>query len=165
MNTLLMEYINGIKTATSLSNLRNNLRPLLSRNFTFSSGNHIGKKNEFSNHILLKLNLYVNPKINNNTIKFKNITQKITIQNNKITHINEKISQSGGIGYTYSVQLNPIAGKPVINSYYNSSRPIFNGDLLKGGKQKGGKFNTGYTLDLENNHINVLPQYRAISNK
>ncbi len=49
------------------------------------------------------------------------------------------------------VEDTPIAGKPVIRSYYDCCRPIFS----------GGKADSGYYLDVDGNHLVVQPQYRA----
>lgn len=49
------------------------------------------------------------------------------------------------------VEDTPIAGKPVIRSYYDCCRPVFS----------GGKADSGYYLDVAGNHLVVQPQYRA----
>jgi hypothetical protein len=57
----------------------------------------------------------------------------------------------GGQGYSVMVEDTPIAGKPVIRSYYDCCRPVFS----------GGKADSGYYLDVGGNHLVVQPQYRA----
>jgi hypothetical protein len=61
-----------------------------------------------------------------------------------------KSKQKGGQGYSVMVEDTPIAGKPVIRSYYDCCRPIFS----------GGKADSGYYLDIKN-HIGLQPEYRA----
>ena len=123
-------------------------------------------------------------------IKFYNknniTTQYLYLEDFKINSITEKTSkkiQRAGQGYTVSVGKNPVGGQPVINGYYDCCRPIFLGSLMNGGdkttqnktknqnkqnktkkQQKGGKANSGYYLDIKNNHLVVQPQYRAYYN-
>lgn len=174
----IQNYVNGIKTASSLTNLKNNLRPVLSRNFHFhSESNSKGNKTEFNNYLYGNSAFYTNARvsINNSTVRFSNngksVSQKLYLdKENKISSIQEipRKNQSGGMGYTTNVSINPVGGQPVISQYYNCCRPIYNGDLLKGGKskkktvQKGGKRSLFYYLDVADNHFNVLPQYKQI---
>ena len=185
LHLLIQKYLDSIKYATSITNLSTKLRPILTRDFQFhihgALGEMSGKKNEFSRFIFSRQNIYEpEPKINFKsqnevTIKFlhnNNITtQHIHLEDFKISSINEQSNprkQKGGQGYTVSVGKNPIAGQPVISSYYDCCRPVFFGSLMQGGKkqtkQKGGKANSGYYLDIKNNHLVVQPQYRAYYN-
>ena len=80
----------------------------------------------------------------------------------KINYFSEEVSKAnksartrkthkGGQGYSVMVEDTPIAGKPVIRSYYDCCRPVFS----------GGKADSGYYLDVGGNHLVVQPQYRA----
>jgi len=143
-------------------------------------GSDSGKKSMFSRIIFSRQKYYVNPpKIrekNNNIIlityiyeKYK-IIQKLYLENFKINYFSEEVvkikkkriqkqgqkgeqkgEQKGGQGYSVIVGETPIAGKPVIRSYYDCCRPIFS----------GGKADSGYYLDVGGNHLVVQPQYRA----
>lgn len=176
---IIEKYIDCIKNSTSNSNLSNKLRPILSRKFSFQLGNKNGGKTDFPGVLLNKKNNFENSSIrfyNNGkaTISFKNKSGNkfkhiLTLEDDKITSVTEKNTskQNGGQGYVVNTSLSPIAGKPVITPYYECCRPIFNGSLLTGGKrkkQKGGKADTGYYLDVAGDHLNVLPQYRAYYN-
>ena len=84
------------------------------------------------------------------------IIQTLYLDNFKINYFSEvvtkkKRTQKGGQGYSVMVEDMPIAGKPVIRSYYDCCRPIFS----------GGKADSGYYLDVDGNHLVVQPQYRA----
>lgn len=155
-------YLDNINSASSKSNMMDRMRPILSKYFLFNDES--GKKTYFSKLLYNNKDYLKNskPKISiknnkNATISFNKLKHKIYLdENNQINKINIKNTQSGGIGYTYAVGMSPIAGKPVISSYYNCCRPIFNGSLL----QNGGKLNTAYYLDVSKNQINVLPQYK-----
>lgn len=159
-----------------------------SKNFTYNIkgtlGDHQGNSDEYRKFINTRPKIYKEGKTNikmqspnKALVTFKtnsglNIKQDIDIDNeNKIVKITEEDKvlnkvMKGGQGYTYNVSINPVGGQPVVSPYYQCCRPIFFGDLLKGGgnkKQKGGKVLTGYRFDLGENHLNVLPQYRAYS--
>lgn len=172
-----------------VSNLKNNSEGItryFSGNFNYqingTLGDHSGNAEEYKKFVNTRQKIYKEGK---NSIKMQspkralvtfktnsgiNIKQKIDLDDeNRIVKIYEenavlKKVMKGGQGYTYNVSINPVAGQPVVSPYYNCCRPIFFGDLLKGGgKQKGGKVLTGYRFDLGDNHLNVLPQYRAYS--
>lgn len=185
---LIHKYLDYLKYSTSITNLSTKMRPILTRDFQFHIygilGEMSGKKNEFSRFMFPRQKYYEDnqPKIyfknkNEVTIKFHfnniSITQHLYLENFQISSITETVSnktQRGGQGYTVNVGQNPVGGKPVISSYYDCCRPIFLGSLMQGGKkkqqkiQKGGKANSGYYLDLKNNHLVVQPQYRAYYN-
>jgi len=158
------KYISNLNS-DELSSFKNNMREILSKKVSFQLG---GKECNKKNHLYellfsMKKNL-VSPKIktNNNlvSINFKNISHSLHLDSNyKISKIIQSPNQSGGGGFTYAVNLNPVGGQPIINGYLSCCRPIFYGNLLKGG-QKGGRLNTAYYLDIEGDHLNVLPQYR-----
>ena len=142
-------------------------------------GSDSGKKSMFSRVIFSRQKYYENlAKIrikNKNTIiitySYDNytITQTLFIDNFKINYFSEEVSianksartrtrirtktkiHKGGQGYSVMVEDTPIAGKPVIRSYYDCCRPIFS----------GGKADSGYYLDVGGNHLVVQPQYRA----
>ncbi len=163
---VLDKYIKTIKNTDTKEYLESNLDSVIA----------MSKKNKslFYDYLIKNKNFFYNSKTrtykkndNNMTITFskdnKKINQDIHLgSNNKIKILNK--SQSGGVGYTYQVGLNPIAGKPVISPYLECCAPIFNGQLLQGGgkkiKQKGGRLNTAYYLDVAAPHFNVVPQYR-----
>jgi len=172
ISILIYRFIDSIKYATSHTNLSIKLIPLLSRSFTYNIfgelGRDSGKKSMFSRTIFSRQKYYENnPKIrvkNNNIIVIKysyekyTITQTIYLENIKINYFSEEVAkktrqkkQKGGQGYSVIVGENPIAGKPVIRSYYDCCRPIFS----------GGKADSGYYLDVGGNHLVVQPQYRA----
>lgn len=191
---LIHKYLDNLKYSTSITNLSTKMRPILSRNFQFHVhgilGDMSGKKNEFARFMFPRQRFYeeTHPKINFKNqneiiLKFQfnniSITQHIHLENFLIASITEEVSnrkQRGGQGYTVSVGQNPVGGKPVISGYYDCCRPIFLGSLMQGGNksentkkqpkktQKGGKANSGYYLDLKNNHLVVQPQYRAYYN-
>lgn len=162
-------FIDSIKYATSKTNLSIKLNPILERTFTYNIlgelGKYSGKKSLFS-EVLFSRQKYYNsdPKIlmkNTNMIVmsfiYKNysITQTLYLHNFKINYFSEvatknKSKQKGGQGYSVMVEDTPIAGKPVIRSYYDCCRPIFS----------GGKADSGYYLDIKN-HIGLQPEYRA----
>ena len=175
---LAQNFIDSIKYSTSIKNLSIKLKKLLSRSFTYNIfgelGSNSGKKLMFSQIIFLRQKYYENEsKIiikNKNTIIIKytykkfTITQTLFIENLKINYLSEEVSkkkrfqkifrksgQKGGQGYSVMVEDTPIAGKPVIRSYYDCCRPIFS----------GGKADSGYYLDVGGNHLVVQPQYRA----
>jgi hypothetical protein len=171
---LAKNFIDIVKYSTSIKNLSIKLKKLLSRSFTYNIfgelGSNSGKKFMFSQIIFLRQKYYENEsKIiikNKNTIiikyNYKNftITQTLFIENLKINYFSEEVSQKkrfqkrgqiGGQGYSVMVEDTPIAGKPVIRSYYDCCRPVFS----------GGKADSGYYLDVGGNHLVVQPQYRA----
>ena len=175
---LAQNFIDSIKYSTSIKNLSIKLKKLLSRNFTYNIfgelGSNSGKKLMFSQNIFLRQKYYENEskiKIKNKNIiiiKFTykkfTITQTLFIEKLKINYLSEEVSkkkrfqkifrksgQKGGQGYSIMVEDTPIAGKPVIRSYYDCCRPIFS----------GGKADSGYYLDVGGNHLVVQPQYRA----
>jgi len=171
-------YIDTIRFGTSISFMATKLRPLLSRNFIFNIygylGNITGKKTDFARFMHSRQNFY---KTSNPVIKFLNnkevlvtfknpnivFKQRIYLENFKIEKIEEEDSlrrskKKGGQGYTINPSINPVAGQPIVCSYYDCCRPIFFGSLMKGGKA-----NSSYRFDLKCNHLNVLPQYRAIN--
>ena len=89
--------------------------------------------------------------------KYK-IIQTLYLENFKINYLSEEVTKKtsrkslkGGQGYSVMVEDTPIAGKPVIRSYYDCCRPVFS----------GGKADSGYYLDVGGNHLVVQPQYRA----
>jgi hypothetical protein len=163
-------FIDSIKYATSKTNLSIKINPILERIFTYNLigelGKYSGKKSLFS-EVLFSRQKYYNsdPKIlmkNANMIilifYYKNytITQTLYLDNFKINYFSEVVTknkkkQKGGQGYSVMVEDTPIAGKPVIRSYYDCCRPIFS----------GGKADSGYYLDVDGNHLVVQPQYRA----
>lgn len=165
-NTIISEYISILKNFNSREYLEKNLEQILSLNKK--------QKSSFYDYIIKNKVFFNNAKSrkykksdNELTITFKKDDKKIKQEihlgsNNKIKILDK--NQSGGIGYTYQVGLNPIAGKPVITPYLECCAPIFNGTLLQGGgkikKQKGGRLNTAYYLDVAAPHLNVVPQYR-----
>lgn len=173
INILSQKLIDSLKYSTSKTNLAIKLSPILSRNFTYNIfgefGSDAGKKSMFSPVIFARQKYYDSqPKIqikNNNTIIITYtynkyiITQTLFIENFKITYFSEKVSKKttrknnhkGGQGYSVMVEDIPIAGKPVIRSYYDCCRPVFS----------GGKADSGYYLDVGGNHLVVQPQYRA----
>ncbi len=166
---LVNRFIDSIKYATSKTNLSIKLIHILSRRFTYNIsgelGKDYGKKSMFPNIIFLRQKYYGNqPKIrvkNHNIIVIKYSYEKYTIiqtlylENLKINYFSEVVTkknpQKGGQGYSVIVGETPIAGKPVIRSYYDCCRPIFS----------GGKADSGYYLDVGGNHLVVQPQYRA----
>lgn len=179
IHLLIENYIDRVKHATSVSNLQIKLRPILSRNFNYSiemgNGIKVGRKTDFSSYLYARQTFYEDAKT---TVKIigskeatvifktpqKSVKQIIYLGDNyqiiAIKEVKINSNQNGGIGYTYDVGMNPIAGRPVITPYLNCCKPIFNGQLL----QNGGKINADYYLDIADNHLNVLPQYRARGN-
>lgn len=170
-------YLKIIQTAPNKTSLKKNISPLLSENFYFHNSSSNVKKSSFLNHLFTNQDFYKSSKakvkmnLTNSTIQFQNqnnsISQSLYLDsNNKISIIqqNNPTQQSGGQGYYYNPGINPVAGQPVVNSYLSCCRPIFNGSLLKGGskkkEQKGGKRSLIYYLDVADNHLNVLPQYK-----
>jgi hypothetical protein len=167
---LAKSFVDSIKYATNIKNLSIKLKNILSRNFTYNIsgklGSYSGKKSMFSRIIFSRQKYYENDeKItikNNNTIivkyTFKKyiIIQTLFIENLKINYLSEEVllektRQKGGQGYSVMVENTPIAGKPVIRSYYDCCRPVFS----------GGKADSGYYFDVGGNHLVVQPQYRA----
>jgi len=186
---LLERYIDAIQHSISQQNLHTKLKGILSRKFHFKIGSESGDARVFEKYIFSKQQEYErmrakiivkNPRFS--LIKFKHgnetRTQEIHLDERfHINSINCGNKMSGGVGYTYQVGLNPVAGRPVIAPYLNCCRPIFYGSLLQNGgknkvkeskkkvkeskkKQKGGRLNTAYYLDVAGNHFNVQPQYR-----
>jgi hypothetical protein len=170
INMLVNRFIDSIKYATSKTNLSIKLNSILSRRFTYNIfgelGKDAGRKSMFPNIIFLRQKYYENqPKIrvkSHNIIVIKYSYEKYTIiqtlylENFKINYFSEEVTkiktnQKGGQGYSVIVGETPIAGKPVIRSYYDCCRPIFS----------GGKADSGYYLDVGGNHLVVQPQYRA----
>jgi len=187
---LIKSFVDSLKYATSISNLTSKLSPLFGRDFIYkvsgSLGERTGGKRDFYRFAFNRQKIYEEGRVNvkkesenSYLITFKHNTGLslkllVTIANYKIKRIDEEESikrsrnLTGGQGYSYNVSINPVAGKPVVSPYYQCCRPIFFGDLLKGGsrKQKGGRNDTGYRFDLqEENLLNVLPQYRAYSHQ
>jgi hypothetical protein len=170
INLLVELFIDSIKYATSKTNLSIKLNPILERTFTYNIlgelGKYSGKKSIFS-EIMFSRQKYYNSETkilmkNANMIilvfYYKNytITQTLYLDNFKINYFSEvstknKSNQKGGQGYSVMVEDTPIAGKPVIRSYYDCCRPVFS----------GGKADSGYYLDVGGNHLVVQPQYRA----
>lgn len=188
-NLLVRKFIDSIKFATSIANLSSKMNPILSRDFVYqitgNLGEKTGEKRDFYRHIFSRQKIYENSDIsiqkegeNVYLINYKNssqlkINQKIFINDYKINRVieDENIGnrmQNGGQGYSYNTSINPVAGQPVISPYYRCCRPIYFGDLLKGGGKKktqnGGNVGTGYRFALNRPHFNVLPQYEAYSN-
>ena len=170
INLFIDLFIDSIKYATSKTNLAIKLNSILTRHFSYNIkgklGDYSGKKSMFSEKIYSRQKYYNNePKVimkNTNMIIFnflyKNYTiiQTLYLDNFKINYflevvIKNKIIQKGGQGYSVMVEDIPIAGKPVIRSYYDCCRPVFS----------GGKADSGYYLDVDGNHLVVQPQYRA----
>lgn len=177
---LIEMYIDAIRFGTSISNISNKLRPILSRTFLFNIyghfGNITGKKTEFARFIHSRQNLYESSNyrikiLNSREVEviFRNATginlkQKIYLDNFKIEKIEEEDKilrriKKGGQGYSVNPGINPVGGQPVINSYYDCCRPVYLGSLMKGGKA-----NSGYYFDIKGNLINTLPQYKAYQN-
>jgi len=168
---LLIElFIDSIKYATNKTNLSIKLSSLLTRHFTYNIngklGDYSGKKSIFAETLFSRQKYYNNEPIvimkNTNMIIFNflyktyKIIQTLYIDNFKINYFSEvvtikKCTQKGGQGYSVMVEDTPIAGKPVIRSYYDCCRPVFS----------GGKADSGYYLDVDGNHLVVQPQYRA----
>lgn len=163
-------FIDSIKYATSKTNLSIKLSSLLTRHFSYNIkdklGDYSGKKSMFSEKIFSRQKYYNNEPIvimkNTNMIilnfiyKTYTIIQTLYLDNFEINYFSEivtkkKRTQKGGQGYSVMVEDTPIAGKPVIRSYYDCCRPIFS----------GGKADSGYYLDVDGNHLVVQPQYRA----
>jgi hypothetical protein len=179
LNILSQKFLDTIKYSTSKTNMAIKLSPILSRNFTYNIfgelGSDSGKKSMFSRVIFNRQKYYENQakiRITNKstiiiTYSYDNytITQKLFIENFKINYFSEEVTKAnksartrtrtkiykGGQGYSIMVEDTPIAGKPVIRSYYDCCRPIFS----------GGKADSGYYLDIGGNHLVVQPQYRA----
>jgi hypothetical protein len=181
LNILSQIFIDTIKYSTSKTNMAIKLTPILSRNFTYNIfgelGSDSGKKSMFSRVIFSRQKYYENRariRIKNKstiiityTYETYTITQTLFIENFKINYFSEEVSKAnksartrrrttkktlkGGQGYSVMVEDTPIAGKPVIRSYYDCCRPVFS----------GGKADSGYYLDVGGNHLVVQPQYRA----
>jgi hypothetical protein len=181
LNILSQKFIDTIKYSTSRTNLSIKLSPILARNFTYNIfgelGSDSGKKSMFSRVIFSRQKYYENRarariRIKNKstiiiTYKYETytITQTLFIEKFKINYFSEEVAKSsksartrprtkthkGGQGYSVMVEDTPIAGKPVIRSYYDCCRPVFS----------GGKADSGYYLDVSRNHLVVQPQYRA----
>ena len=179
MNILSQKFIDTIKYSTSKTNLSIKLSPILARNFTYNIfgelGSDSGKKSMFSRVIFSRQKYYENRariRIKNKstiiityTYEKYTITQTLFIENFKINYFSEEVAKTksrtrhktttkihkGGQGYSVMVEDTPIAGKPVIRSYYDCCRPVFS----------GGKADSGYYLDVGGNHLVVQPQYRA----
>jgi hypothetical protein len=176
LNILSQKFIDTIKYSTSRTNLSIKLSPILARNFTYNIfgelGSDSGKKSMFSRVIFSRQKYYDNRariRIKNKstiliTYKYETytITQTLFIEKFKINYFSEEVTKSsksartrkthkGGQGYSVMVEDTPIAGKPVIRSYYDCCRPVFS----------GGKADSGYYLDVGGNHLVVQPQYRA----
>ena len=179
MNILSQKFIDTIKYSTSKTNMSIKLSPILARNFTYNIfgelGSDSGKKSMFSRVIFSRQKYYENRariRIKNKstiiityTYETYTITQTLFIENFKINYFSEEVAKTksrtrhrtttkihkGGQGYSVMVEDTPIAGKPVIRSYYDCCRPIFS----------GGKADSGYYLDVGGNHLVVQPQYRA----
>ena len=80
-------YVNVIQNASSLNKLKNNLRPVLSRNFLFNSeDNSKRNKSQYNNYLYENSAFYTNAKvtINNSTVRFsnngKNVSQKLYLE-------------------------------------------------------------------------------------
>jgi len=142
-------------------------------------GSDSGKKSMFSRVIFSRQKYYENRariRIKNKstiiityTYETYTITQTLFIENFKINYFSEEVSKTdkstrtrsrtgtrtknhkGGQGYSVMVEDTPIAGRPVIRSYYDCCRPVFS----------GGKADSGYYLDVGGSHLVVQPQYRA----
>ena len=176
MNILSQKFIDTIKYSTSRTNMAIKLSPILARNFTYNIfgelGRDSGKKSMFSRVIFSRQKYYDNRariRIKNKstiiityTYETYTITQTLFIENFKINYFSEEVAKAnksartrkthkGGQGYSVMVEDTPIAGKPVIRSYYDCCRPVFS----------GGKADSGYYLDVGGNHLVVQPQYRA----
>jgi hypothetical protein len=168
---LLIElFIDSIKYATSKTNLSIKINKILERFFTYNIvgelGKYSGKKSIFSEVLFSRQKYYsseskillknANMIVLNFYYKNYTITQTLYLDNLKINYFSEVVSknkskQKGGQGYSVMVEDTPIAGKPVIRSYYDCCRPVFS----------GGKADSGYYLDVGGNHLVVQPQYRA----
>jgi hypothetical protein len=163
-------FVDSIKYATSKKNLSIKINPLLYRFFTYNIvgelGKYSGKKSIFSETLFSRQKYYNGePKILMKNMmmvilsfNYKNYTiiQTLYLDDLKISYLSEvvtknKSKQKGGQGYSVMVEDTPIAGKPVIRSYYDCCRPVFS----------GGKADSGYYLDVGGNHLVVQPQYRA----
>ena len=178
LNILSQKFIDTIKYSTSRTNMAIKLSPILARNFTYNIfgelGSDSGKKSMFSRVIFSRQKYYENRariRIKNKstiiityTYETYTITQTLFIENFKINYFSEEVAKAnksarkarrqphkGGQGYSVMVEDTPIAGKPVIRSYYDCCRPVFS----------GGKADSGYYLDVGGNHLVVQPQYRA----
>ena len=177
LNILSQKFIDTIKYSTSKTNLSIKLNPILARNFTYNIfgelGSDSGKKSMFSRVIFGRQKYYENRariRIKNKstiiityTYETYTIIQTLFIENFKINYFSEEVAKAnksarkarkplkGGQGYSVMVEDTPIAGKPVIRSYYDCCRPVFS----------GGKADSGYYLDVGGNHLVVQPQYRA----
>jgi len=178
LNILSQKFIDTIKYSTSRTNMAIKLSPILARNFTYNIfgelGSDSGKKSMFSRVIFSRQKYYDNRariRIKNKstiiityTYETYTITQTLFIEKFKINYFSEEVAKAnkssrktrrrphkGGQGYSVMVEDTPIAGKPVIRSYYDCCRPVFS----------GGKADSGYYLDVGGNHLVVQPQYRA----
>ena len=181
LNILSQKFIYTIKYSTSKTNMSIKLSPILSRSFTYNIfgelGSDSGKKSMFSRVIFSRQKYYDNRariRIKNKstiiityTYETYTITQTLFIENFKINYFSEEVAKAnksartrrrittkthkGGQGYSVMVEDTPIAGKPVIRSYYDCCRPVFS----------GGKADSGYYLNVGGNHLVVQPQYRA----
>ena len=178
LNILSQKFIDTIKYSTSKTNMQIKLSPILARNFTYNIfgelGSDSGKKSMFSRVIFGRQKYYENRariRIKNKstiiityTYETYTIIQTLFIENFKINYFSEEVAKAnkstrktrqrphkGGQGYSVMVEDTPIAGKPVIRSYYDCCRPVFS----------GGKADSGYYLDVGGNHLVVQPQYRA----
>ena len=181
LNILSQKFIDTIKYSTSKTNMQIKLSTILARNFTYNIfgelGSDSGKKSMFSRVIFSRQKYYENRariRIKNKstiiityTYETYTITQTLFIENFKINYFSEEVAKSsksartrsrtttkthkGGQGYSVMVEDTPIAGRPVIRSYYDCCRPVFS----------GGKADSGYYLDVCGNHLVVQPQYRA----
>lgn len=171
LNILSQKFIDTIKYSTSRTNMAIKLSPILARNFTYNIfgelGSDSGKKSMFSRVIFSRQKYYDNRariRIKNKstiiityTYETYTITQTLFIEKFKINYFSEEVARKrrkpliGGQGYSVMVEDTPIAGKPVIRSYYDCCRPVFS----------GGKADSGYYLDVGGNHLVVQPQYRA----
>jgi hypothetical protein len=181
LNILSQKFIDTIKYSTSKTNMQIKLSPILSRNFTYNVfgelGSDSGKKSMFSRVIFGRQKYYENRariRIKNKstiiityTYEIYTIIQTLFIENFKINYFSEEVAKAnklartgtrprtkthkGGQGYSVMVEDTPIAGKPVIRSYYDCCRPVFS----------GGKADSGYYFNVGGNHLVVQPQYRA----
>jgi len=142
---LIKKFIDSIKYATSVTNLNTKLHMLLSRRFTYDIfgelGSNSGKKRDFSRTMFNRQKYYEN-----------------SIENIRIKNINNLI-----IKYHYSdftiTQTFHLEEFKIIHFLEEVTK-----NKKKGGKSvvlNGGKADSGYYLDVANNHLVVQPQYRA----
>lgn len=184
MNIIINKYIDSIQNATSMTNLEMKLKPILARNFRYNIygiyGNIAGRKTSFYRNIYPRMKLYqddhpkITEKMNDKEkekyfiiiFKYndKKVKQYVYLEGYFIKEVIEEIikprlrrdtkPKKGGMGYT--VDPTPIAGQPTIRPYQDCCRPIYKGQLTTGGSRI-----MNYYLKIDEDRLNVQPQYGA----